>query len=129
MTIFGAVPCPCVRGWLSSMTQRSRQVLADCESALSDLRQASQTELRRRRATAVALLKAVGHVLDKVDGETDSIATKVMRDASVAPGCFGRRFPRPSEVFERSSIPVKDPPHDPSLPLFHGFRNRRLLLQ
>ena len=52
------------------MTVAAREVLADCRIALELLEQ--ETNLRRWRvlwAGSVALARAVGHVLDKVDGE------------------------------------------------------------
>jgi hypothetical protein len=52
------------------MTYVARQVLEDCRLALSMLEE--ETDLARWRvhwAAAVALVRAVGHVLDKVDGE------------------------------------------------------------
>jgi hypothetical protein len=56
------------------MTSKSREVLGDCRVALSLLEE--ETDLQRWRihwAAAVALIRAVGHVLDKVDGEDPSI--------------------------------------------------------
>jgi hypothetical protein len=52
------------------MTQAARQVLADCRIALKFLEE--ETDLDRWRvhwAGAVALVRAVGHVLHKVDGQ------------------------------------------------------------
>lgn len=52
------------------MTNAAREVLDDCRLALAMLEE--ETDLARWRvhwAAAVALLRAVGHVLDKVDGE------------------------------------------------------------
>lgn len=52
------------------MTYAAREVLDDCRLALAMLEE--ETDLVRWRvhwAAAVALLRAVGHVLDKVDGE------------------------------------------------------------
>ncbi len=55
------------------MTTAARLVLADCEDALQDLIEADVGPMWRRRWFAlVALLRTVGHVLDKVDGPTDS---------------------------------------------------------
>jgi hypothetical protein len=51
------------------MTVAAREVLADCRIALELLEQ--ETDLNRWRvhwAGAVALVRAVGHVLDKIDG-------------------------------------------------------------
>jgi hypothetical protein len=55
---------------------RARQVLDDCRLALAMLE--DETDLSRWRVhwvAALALVRAVGHVLDKVDGEDDAIAT------------------------------------------------------
>ncbi|MET2829796.1 hypothetical protein [Mesorhizobium shangrilense] len=52
------------------MTFRARNVLDDCRVGLSMLE--DETDVRRWRvhwAASVALIRAVGHVLDKVDGE------------------------------------------------------------
>jgi hypothetical protein len=52
------------------MTTAARAVLLDCEAALDDLRTGATGLLWRTRwVAAVALLRTVGHVLDKVDGE------------------------------------------------------------
>ena len=51
------------------MTARARIVLEDCRLALQLLEE--ETDLRRWRlhwVAAVALVRAVGHVLEKVDG-------------------------------------------------------------
>jgi len=54
------------------MTRYARMVLGDCEEALQELQAGpSGTEWRRRWITAVTLLRAVGHVLHKVDGESN----------------------------------------------------------
>lgn len=56
------------------MTTAAREVLDDCRLALAMLEE--EVDLARWRvhwAAAVALLRAVGHVLDKVDGEDPSI--------------------------------------------------------
>jgi hypothetical protein len=52
------------------VTLNAREVLDDCRVGLSMLE--DETDVRRWRvhwAAAVALIRAVGHVLDKVDGE------------------------------------------------------------
>lgn len=52
------------------MAFKAREVLDDCRVALSLLE--DETDIQRWRihwAAAVALIRAVGHVLDKVDGE------------------------------------------------------------
>lgn len=49
---------------------RSRDVLAECRQALEDFLAAGPTPYWRTRWTGlVALLRSVGHVLDKIDGE------------------------------------------------------------
>lgn len=56
------------------MTTRARAVLEDCRLALSILEE--EQDLRRWRITwvsAVALIRAVGHVLQKVDGKDETI--------------------------------------------------------
>ncbi len=63
------------------MTLKAREVLDDCRIGLSMLE--DETDARRWRvhwAAAVALLRAVGHVLDKVDGE-DPIVGQAARAA------------------------------------------------
>jgi hypothetical protein len=57
-------------------------VLRDCEAALADLR-AGPTGLqwRTRWAAAVALLRSVGHVLDKVDGAASPERRKAFDEA------------------------------------------------
>jgi hypothetical protein len=60
------------------MTARARLVLEDCKLALQLLE--NETDLRRWRlhwVSAIALIRAVGHVLDKVDGKS-----KAVKDAS-----------------------------------------------
>jgi hypothetical protein len=51
------------------MPLHAHAVLADCEAAFIELKAATQETLRRRWFTTIALLRAVGHVLHKVDGE------------------------------------------------------------
>lgn len=59
------------------MTYKSRKVLEDCRLALSLLEEETDFQCWRIHwAAAVALIRAVGHVLDKVDG-TDPIIKKV----------------------------------------------------
>lgn len=56
------------------MTQKAREVLEDCRLALQMLE--DETDMQRWRilwAAAAALIRAVGHVLDKVDGRNPSI--------------------------------------------------------
>ena len=62
------------------MTHRAREVLEDCRLALHMLEE--EADLQRWRilwAGGVALVRAVGHVLDKVDGE-DATVKKVARE-------------------------------------------------
>jgi len=55
----------CYRSWT---VLRAREVLSDCELALRDFEAAGPTPYWRTRWTALtALLRAVGHVLDKID--------------------------------------------------------------
>lgn len=56
------------------MTSRAREVLGDCRVALSLLE--TETDMQRWRvhwAAAVALVRAVGHVLEKVDGSDPAV--------------------------------------------------------
>lgn len=56
------------------MTRVAREVLADCELALTLLEE--ETDFRTWRVNwvgALALIRAVGHVLDKVDGADASV--------------------------------------------------------
>jgi len=60
------------------MTRLARQVLADCEIALEMLE--AQHDLARWRvhwAGALALLRAVGHVLQKVDGADPKVRRQI----------------------------------------------------
>jgi len=66
-------------------------VLADCEESLLELMNAGQNNMRRRWVATVSLLRAVGHVLDKVDAETSPLARSVIDKKY--------REPRPS-IFE-----------------------------
>lgn len=62
------------------MTQRAREVLEDCRLALNMLEE--EANLQRWRilwAGAVALVRAVGHILDKVDGK-DATVKRVARE-------------------------------------------------
>jgi hypothetical protein len=68
------------------MTSAARLVLADCEEALQELidgdvdLDVSIGPMRRRRwITVVALLRAVGHVLKNVDGESSPILGKIIK--------------------------------------------------
>jgi hypothetical protein len=63
------------------MTPSARLVLADCRGALSELTDGVQgTVWRRRWIIAVVLLRAVGHVLHKVDGITSAKHTKAIAE-------------------------------------------------
>jgi len=56
------------------MTTSARLVLADCEEAAADLVCGVQgSSWRRRWITSVALLRVVGHVLDKVDSSRSTV--------------------------------------------------------
>jgi hypothetical protein len=62
------------------MTEQARRVLLDCHYALNLLEKETDPDLWRVHwAGALALLRAVGHVLDKVDGK-DPLVAKVSRD-------------------------------------------------
>lgn len=61
---------------------RAREVLADCELALTDFEAAGPTPYWRTRWTGlVALLRMVGHVLDKVDAKQSTSFKEAIRDA------------------------------------------------
>ncbi|MGH7221396.1 MAG: hypothetical protein ACREI1_13840 [Nitrospiraceae bacterium] len=61
------------------MTINAREVLGDCESLLADLTREPPNALWRPKwAGLVALLRAVGHVLDKIDGEGSPEARQVI---------------------------------------------------
>jgi hypothetical protein len=64
------------------MTAAARLVLLDCEAALEDLL-AGPTGLqwRTRWAGAVALLRSVGHVLQKVDTKSSRAMAQVVGEA------------------------------------------------
>ena len=63
------------------MTIVARIVLADCEAALTDLTGCGVgSEWSRRWVALVALLRAVGHVLDKVDGQRSRELRRVVDD-------------------------------------------------
>jgi hypothetical protein len=62
------------------MTHKAREVLADCRLALQLLEE--EQDLQRWRihwAAAVALVRAVGHVLAKVDGQNPAIRREADR--------------------------------------------------
>lgn len=57
----------------AAVTEKARLVLADCEDELRELAGAHEAGAHRRRwFGCLALLRAVGHVLDKVDGTNDA---------------------------------------------------------
>lgn len=63
-----------------AMTERARLVLMDAEYAWNRLeRSDDRTEVRVLWFTAVALLRAVGHVLEKVDGASDSAIAEAVK--------------------------------------------------
>ena len=58
---------------------RAREVLADCEHALNDFQTAGPTPYWRTRWTGlVALLRAVGYVLNDIDAKQDTDLKKRM---------------------------------------------------
>jgi len=64
------------------MTTAARLVLGDCERILADIKEDMPSELWRPRwAGLVALLRAVGHVLDKVDGARSPEAKRAIQAA------------------------------------------------
>lgn len=63
------------------MTIVARIVLADCELAVTDLGGLGVgSEWSRRWVALVALLRAVGHVLDKVDGQRSRELRRIVHD-------------------------------------------------
>ena len=64
------------------MTTTARYVLSDCERVLGSMKEEMPSELWRPGwAGLIALLRAVGHVLDKVDGAHSPEAKQVIKDA------------------------------------------------
>lgn len=64
------------------MTARAREVLEDCKIALNEIQDGiTGREWRVRWVAAVALLRAVGHVLDKVDAPGDPLLRRLVDDA------------------------------------------------
>lgn len=65
------------------MTAHAREALADCETLLADVRQQQLWGplFRLRWAGLVALLRAVGHVAELVDGKASPEARQVIRKA------------------------------------------------
>jgi len=63
------------------MTIYARQVLGDCKAGLQDLTDdISGSEWRRKWVACVALLRAVGHVLDKVDRNVTTAMNSVIQE-------------------------------------------------
>jgi hypothetical protein len=58
----------------------ARLVLFDCEESLLELMKSKEDTLRRRWVATVSLLRSVGHVLDKVDGEASPTHRAVIDD-------------------------------------------------
>ena len=59
---------------------RAREVIDDCKVAIAALEECGfGPEWRRRWVTVVALLRAVGHVLEKVDAQADTRIAEVIR--------------------------------------------------
>jgi hypothetical protein len=62
------------------MTTQARVVLSDCQGALDSLAHCEHgAEWRRRWVTVVTLQRAVGHVLDKVDGTSSPRMASVIK--------------------------------------------------
>jgi hypothetical protein len=55
------------------MNIKALEVLSDCKGALEELDGTSGSIWRRRFITAITLLRAVGHILHKVDSKTSNI--------------------------------------------------------
>ena len=62
------------------MEFKAREVLSDCKDALEELNNVQGSIWRRRFITAMTLLRAVGHVLIKVDGKTGDIHKSVIEN-------------------------------------------------
>jgi hypothetical protein len=65
------------------MTTYARIVLDDCRAALKDMKSSKAREhtYRSRWVSAIALLRAVGHVLDKRDTEIDKYYRNAIEEA------------------------------------------------
>lgn len=80
------------------MTIRAREVLADCEQLLEAITTDMSASLWRPRwAGLISLLRAVGHVLDKVDGKNSPTTRSVidlewqrLNDSKPDPAIFWR---------------------------------------
>jgi hypothetical protein len=80
------------------MTRYARVVLQDCEAAVADLRAGATGHVYRSRwVGAVALLRAVGHVLDKVDSRLDAAMATAIREAYAE---LKRRRPEPRNFWD-----------------------------
>lgn len=67
------------------MTLCARAVLEDCRAALAEFGHASDQDVKRRRWVALlALLRAVGHVLEKVDHAQADLAVRSAIDHGYA---------------------------------------------
>jgi len=65
------------------MAARARRVLADCERALTDFEASAGTDFQHTRWVAlIAMLRAVGHVLEAVDGRAAGPEIKKRLDAA-----------------------------------------------
>ena len=63
------------------MTNQAREVLSDCEAALGSLADCEYgSEWRRHWVTVLALLRAVGHVLEKVDSKSSPRMAFIVRE-------------------------------------------------
>jgi hypothetical protein len=64
----------------ADMTANARTVLADCQAAMRSLEECEYgSEWSRHWVTVVSLLRAVGHVLEKVDAKSDPQLARVVR--------------------------------------------------
>jgi hypothetical protein len=64
------------------MTQYARVVIQDCKAARDELKAGATGHVFRSRwVAAVTLLRAVGHVLEKVDSKRDSAMAAAIREA------------------------------------------------
>jgi hypothetical protein len=95
---------------------RAREVLSDCELALKDFEAAGPTPYWRTRWTAlVALLRAVGHVLDKIDAarggelkEAIAQAWAELNKTNQNHAFFGTSSSRSGTTFSRSTRLARD---------------------
>ncbi len=62
------------------MKIKAREVLSDCKDALEELDNTQGSIWRIRFITAITLLRAVGHILEKVDGKTSDIHKSVIEN-------------------------------------------------